>query len=146
VGLNALAAINSSYFFLGRLETGVAGWLMMNTCAPSIALFVAGFVARSRVTLVASAVLMARYGTAGLFVFGWDGPNLFAQIGHLLMTAAVIYVLVKVLRKNSRPVCSLLVGVGVGVAILVPLTLIQTAWFAAHPGLLEQLFSGSLGG
>ncbi len=64
--LNLLAAVNSTWFLLGVLG--------------------------SPVVMVAAAVLMFRYGTLGLFFFGWDGPNLFAQAGHILMIVAVVYV------------------------------------------------------
>jgi hypothetical protein len=139
--LNTLVAVNSTYFFLGRLRVGVDGWLMMNTCAPSIFLFVAGFVLGSPATMVAASVLMLRYGTGGLFAFGWDGYNLIPQVGHLLMTLAVLYVGAIVVRRRQWRALAL--GLIAGAAILVPLMLSQSAWFAAHPGMLEMLFSGA---
>ena len=139
--VNGLSALNSTYVFLGTLKTGVVGWLMMNTCAPSIALFVAGFLLGSPVVMVAASVLMMRYGTGGLFVFDWRGYNLYAQAGHILMTLAVIYVLVD--NVKHRRWQALALGAALGVAILVPLTILQTAWFNAHPGMLEMLFSGT---
>ena len=139
--LNVLAALNSSWFFLAILGTGVMGWLMMNSCAPSIALFAVGFVLRRPVVMVAGAVMMFRYGTLGLFFFGWDGPNLFAQVSHVLMTLAVLYVAGDVIR--ARRFRALGLGLALGLAILVPYMLAQRAYFAAHPGLLEQLFAGS---
>jgi hypothetical protein len=142
--LNLLAALNASYFFVARLGSGLVGWLMMNTCSPSIALFAAGYLARRRSLMVAGALMMARYGTGGLLVFGWSGPNLFAQVGHILMTLAVALVAVDVVR--NRRWRDLAVGTALGVAILVPLTLLQGWWFEAHPGLLEQLFSGAYAG
>lgn len=142
--LNLLAALNASYFFMARLGSGLVGWLMMNTCSPSIALFTAGYLARRRSVMVAGAVMMARYGTGGLFVFGWSGPNLFAQVGHILMTLAVAFVTVDVIR--NRRWRDLAAGALLGIAILAPLTLLQGWWFEAHPGLLEQLFSGRYAG
>jgi len=138
--LNLVAALNSTWFFLGVLGSGLLGWLMMNSCAPSIFLFLAGFLLGSPVVLVAAAVLMFRYGTLGLFFFGWDGPNLFAQAGHILMTLAVVYVAAVCLRPVRR--AAIARGVAVGLALLVPYMLAQSAWFAAHPGLLERLFQG----
>jgi hypothetical protein len=141
--LNALAAVSSSHFFLAVLGAGVAGWLMMNSCAPSIALFAAGFVLARPVLMVAGAVMMFRYGTLGLFFFGWQGPNLIAQVSHVLMTLAVAYVAWEVVR--SRRFRALGLGTALGLAVLVPYMLAQHAYFEAHPGLLEQLFAGSLG-
>jgi hypothetical protein len=140
VVLNGLAALNSTFFFLGMLKAGVVGWLMMNTCAPSIALFVIGFLLGSPVVMVAASVLMFRYGTGGLFAFGWDSYNLIPQIGHILMTLAVIYVLVHVVRNRAWRTLGL--GLALGVAILIPLTVVQTWWFNAHPEMLQMLFSG----
>lgn len=139
--LNALTALHSTWFFVGVLKTGVDGWLMMNTCAPSILLFVGGFLAASPTAMVAASVLMFRYGTLGLFVFNWHGPNLIAQASHLIMTVAVGYIGVKSWRVSSRQ--HLARGGALGLALLVGLGIAQHDWFAAHPGLLEQLFSGS---
>jgi len=140
---NVLAALNSSWFFLAVLGTGVVGWLMMNSCAPSIALFAVGFLLARPVLMVAGAVMMFRYGTLGLFFFGWQGPNLIAQVSHVLMTLAVLYVAWDVLR--ARRFRALGLGIALGLAVLVPYMLAQHAYFEAHPGLLEQLFAGSFG-
>jgi hypothetical protein len=139
--LNLLAAASSTHFFLGVLGTGVAGWLMMNSCAPSIAVFTAGFLLARPTLMVAGAVMMFRYGTLGLFLFGWDGPNLVAQASHGLMTLAVLYVIADVV--SGRRFAALGRGAGLGLALLVPYMVAQHLYFGAHPGLLEQLFSGS---
>lgn len=140
VVLNTLAALNSTFFFLGMLKTGIAGWLMLNTCAPSIALFVIGFLLGSPVVMVAASIPMLRYGTGGLFAFGWDAYNIIPQIGHILMTLAVIYVMAYVVR--SRKWKTLGLGLVLGLAILIPFMVAQTRWFNAHPEMLEMLFSG----
>jgi len=142
VVLNTLMVINAANFFLGMLRTDVVGWMMMNTCSPSIALFVIGFLLGSPVVMVASAALMFRYGTLGLFVFGWSGGNLIAQISHILMTLAVFYVIVDVVRNQRWK--SLGLGVLLGFSILIPLEIVQGTWFNAHPDLMEKLFSGTL--
>jgi hypothetical protein len=139
--LSVLAALNSSWFLLAVLGTGVVGWLMMNSCAPSIALFAAGFLLARPVLMVAGAVMMFRYGTLGLFLFGWQGPNLFAQVSHVLMTLAVLYVAWDGVR--SRRFRALGLGLALGLAVLVPYMVAQHLYFEAHPGLLEQLFAGS---
>jgi hypothetical protein len=142
VVLNTLMAINSANFFLGMLKTDVVGWLMMNTCAPSIALFVIGFLLCSPLVMIASATIMFRYGTLGLFVFGWSGGNLFAQAGHVLMTLAVIYVVVDVIRNRRWKTLGL--GLLLGMAILFPLETVQTMYFIAKPEMAQKLFSGNL--
>jgi uncharacterized membrane protein len=141
--LNILMALNSTFVFLGLLKVGLDGWLMMNSCAPSIALFVAGFLLESPILMIASSVLMFRYGTLGLFVFSWSGTNLIAQVGHILMTIAVLYTLVDLLRNRRWK--SLGLGLLLGAAILIPYLIAQERWFAARPGMLENLFSGDYG-
>lgn len=141
--LNALAALNSTYAFLILLKTGVTGWLMMNSCAPSITLFVLGYALANPVVLTAAAVLMLRYGTAGLFVFSWTGPNLIAQIGHVLMTLAAAYVVYRIVRERRWR--ALAAGVVTGIVLVALYALAQSAWFSAHPGALEMLFSGDYG-
>ena len=83
---------------------------------------------------------MFRYGTGGPFAFGWDGYNLIPQIGHILMTLAVIYVLASMVRRRARRTLAL--GIALGVAILIPFTIAQTSWFNTHPEMLEMLFTG----
>ena len=141
--LNLLMMLNSSFVFLVFLKTGVDGWLMMNSCAPSIALFILGFLFKSPLLMIASSVLMFRYGTLGLFVFSWSGTNLIAQAGHLLMTVAVLYTLIEVIRNRRWK--SLGLGVLLGFAFLIPYMIAQEHWFAARPGVLEKLFSGDYG-
>lgn len=138
---NTLMAINSTFVFLVYMKTGVPGWLMMNSCAPSIALWVAGFVAGSPLVMIAASVMMFGWGTLGLFVFSWSGTNLIAQIGHILMTLAVLDTLVEALRHRRWK--ALGAGLLLGLALHLPYRLAQTAWFNAQPGLMEKFFSGN---
>ncbi len=139
--LSALSAINSSFYFLGQIHTGVAGWLMLNSCTPSIAFFLAGFLAASPTVMAAATVWLLRYGFVGLFVFPWDGINIIAQVGHLLMIAASIYVIVDIIRhKRWR---ALWTGALIGVAVLVPFMIVQGMWLNAHPEITEALFNGT---
>ena len=141
--ITLLTAVNSMFFFLGQLKVGVVGWVMLNTCAPSIFLFALGFLLKSPTIMVAASVLMFRYGTLGLFVFGWQGiGNIMAQIGHITMTVSVIYtVIVVIQQKLWGPLAA---GIGLGLIILIPLMIVQAKWFEANPEMFEKLFSGSL--
>jgi hypothetical protein len=141
--VNLLSALWSTFAFLGLLRSGVVGWVMLNTCAPSIYLFAVGFLSRSPTVMVAASVLMFRYGTGGLFAFGWGAYNIIAQIGHILMTLAVIYVIVHVVRSKNW--WALGWGMALGLAVLIPMMIAQGWWFDAHPEMLEMLFSGDWG-
>ena len=140
--LNFFMALNSTYFFLARMNTGVDGWLMMNSCAPSIFFFVIGYLLRSPIVMTASMVMLLRWGTAGLFIFSWDGFNIIAQVGHIFMTFACIYFLYRVIGEQRWK--SLLIGLIIGVIIVAVYSVIQIEWFNNHPGILEKLFSGDL--
>ncbi len=140
--LNLLMAINSANFFLRLLKANVADWLMMNTCVPSIGLFVIGFLFGSPVVMVAASVMMFRYGALGLFVFPWDGFNIIAQVSHISMTLAVIYVAVDVIRNRRWK--SLSIGLLLGIVVLFPLETVQTMWLIRNPETAEKLFSGNL--
>ena len=140
VVLNMLAVLNAMFFFFGMLRCNVVEWLMLNTCAPVVMLFVLGFLFGRPVLMVAAAMLMFRYGTLGLFVFGWDAGSIMSQVGHSLMTLAVIYVAVDVIRHKRWK--ALWTGLLLGVGILVPFMILQTMWCHAHPEIVDMLFSG----
>jgi len=140
VALNLVMAFMSTMYFLAQARVGVAGWLAMNSCAPSIFLFVLGYLCRSLPVMAVGAGLMFRYGTLGLFFFGWDGPNLIAQVGHIFMTVAVCYVLTLIVRRRARH--ELAVAVLVAVAMLYANW--QNEWFNRHPQALAALFQGQV--
>jgi hypothetical protein len=142
VALNLIMTAMSLNFFLGMLKSGFEGWLMMNTCAPSIFLFVLGFLLGSPAVMVAGAIAMFRYGTLGMFVFSWTGGNIVAQVGHIFMTLAVIYTVMDVIR--SRRWKSSLQGLALAIVLLVPFTIVQENWVKANPALVDQLFKGTL--
>lgn len=138
--LNLLMAANSTYFFIGMLRAGADGWLAMNSCAPSIFLFSIGYILASRPLMAIGAGCLFRFGTLGLFVFGWKGMNLIPQVGHILMTAAVIYFIVRMLRERDA---GSLIAAG-SAAVLLLYSEWQWTWFREHPEALDRLMSGTL--
>ncbi len=138
--LNLLMAANSTFYFTGVLGAGWQGWLAMNSCAPSIFIFSIGFLLRQKSLMAVGAGLMFRYGTLGLFAFGWQGMNLIPQAGHILMTIGVIYFIVRMLRLGS--------GGEVIVAALTALVMLysewQWEWFRSRPEVLKHLMDGRL--
>lgn len=139
---NGLMAIVSMLFFLAQLKVGVVAWLMINTCAPSALFFTGAFVARSLTAMVAAAVLLLRYGINGLIASGWTPITAGAQCGHILMVLGGVYVVAAVLR--ARAWRALGIGLLVGIAVLVPYTIVQHMWSEAHPELLRRYLSGEL--
>lgn len=140
VGLNLLMAANSTLYFTGMLGAGAGGWLAMNSCAPSIFIFCIGYALRQRAVMAVGAGLMFRYGTLGLFAFGWSGMNLIPQVGHIFMTLAVIYFAARMLRLGGwgEIITSLFV------ALVMLYAEWQQEWFTRHPGVLEDLMKGAL--
>lgn len=140
VGLNLLAALNSTNYFIRMLGSGPDGWLAMNSCAPSILVFSLGYILRQRAVMAVSAGLMFRYGTLGLYAFPWGGMNIIPQIGHILMTLAVLYFIIRMIRLD-----------GAGEIITVFFTALvmlyaewQGEWFSRHPEVLKGLMQGTL--
>ncbi len=140
MSVNLLLSINSAWFFLGMMKTSVPAWLMLNSCAPSIYLFVIGYLFCSSLLITAAAVMMFRWGFLGMFFFSWSGPNLIAQISHIAMTIAVIYVVYVILKQKK--IKSLAAGLILGAVITTSYSVVQNSWFEARPGYLEQFFQG----
>ena len=99
--LNALAALNSTWFFLGMAKTSFTEWIFFNACAPSIALFLLGYVLKNRIIQIMSIPALAFFGGGGLFVFGWTGGALIAQIGHIFMVSALIWITYGIFRDKT---------------------------------------------
>ena len=138
--LNLLMATNSTLYFTTQLKAGLDGWLAMNSCAPSIFIFVLGYIIRNCSVMAVGTGLMFRFGTLGLFVFGWEGMNLIPQAGHILMTLAVIYFMVKMINLRSGREFI----VTAFVVVLMLYAEWQWKWFGRHPGILDALMKGTL--
>ncbi|MCX6354684.1 MAG: hypothetical protein NTZ78_07270 [Candidatus Aureabacteria bacterium] len=138
--LNLVMAANSTFYFIAKLGAGLTGWLAMNSCAPSIFIFSVGYLLRHRLVMAVGAGLMFRYGTLGLFVFGWQGMNLIPQAGHILMTMGVLYFILRMLRQRSLAE----IIVAGAVALVLMYADWQASWFASHPGVLDRLMDGTL--
>lgn len=140
VTLNLLMAANSTFYFTGVLGSGWDGWLAMNSCAPSIFIFAIGYLFRQKSVMAVGAGLMFRYGTLGLFAFGWEGMNIIPQVGHILMTLGVIYFIARMIRLDS--------GGEIIVAALTALVMLyadwQGEWFRTRPQILDHLMKGTL--
>ncbi|MBN1501024.1 MAG: hypothetical protein JW982_12760 [Spirochaetes bacterium] len=141
--INLLLVLNSTFFFLFKMKTGIQAWLMLNSCAPSMYLFILGYFLRSSVLTAASSVMMIRWGFLGLFMFSWEGFNIIAQIGHIAMTFTVIYTFFTLIKQKKFK--SLIAGLLLGLIITIPYSYIQINWFNDRPGFLDQFFQGNAG-
>lgn len=140
VALNLLMAANSTFYFTGALGAGWDGWLAMNSCAPSILVFSIGYILGQRAVMAVGAGLMFRYGTLGLFVFGWGGMNVIPQIGHIFMTLAVLYFAVRMARLGGSGE----IITAAFVALAMVYSEWQRDWFGRRPEILAELMRGEL--
>lgn len=140
--LNSFLGIMSANFFLGMMKVSVPEWLLMNTCVPSQALFILGFLLGCPVIMLAGSVVMFYYGTLGMLTFSWTGGNLFAQAGHICMTLAVLYTVLEAIRQKRWK--SWAAGVTLGFLFWIPFNINQFFWAMNNPGRASDLFSGDL--
>jgi hypothetical protein len=134
---NAIAVINSTYYFLAMAEFPVIAWLFFNACAPSVMLFLAGFVSRRGEIMAAALPFLLFFGASGLFVFGWSGTSLFAQAGHILMTFAVLYTIgVVAIEKELK---KFIIGFIAGMIIFAVILPFQQSFVKGHPEYVKKL-------
>lgn len=137
--LNALNALNSTWYFLGRARFPFTAWLAFNACAPSVGLYLAGYLFKSERLMALALPPMLYFGTGGLFVFGWSGTALFAQVGHILMTLAVLWLTVRCFVLSGARRGAKLQRIALGVALACLVVPIQRCYVGAHPEFLSQL-------
>ena len=99
--LNLLASLNSTWFFLGMAKVSLIEWIFFNACAPSVFLYLMGYVTRNKIIQAMSIPALAFFGTGGLFVFGWRGGELIAQVGHIFMTLALIWLIYGIFKEKT---------------------------------------------
>jgi hypothetical protein len=90
---NILNVISSTWFFLGIASFPVPAWLAFNACAPSVLFYLAGYFMRKDWLMAATLPFLIFFGTAGLFLFSWSGTSIHAQIGHICMTLAALWII-----------------------------------------------------
>lgn len=141
----------------------------MNICAPSVFLFYSGyFVVQfgpkfafllGYMLMVMGTFAMTLFGTYGLFVFSWKGPNLIAQglcakkndsssclVSHIFMTLSVfqsVQILTWHLQRTKYTVWCFALALCVALAIHKQVQLMQMEYFESlGPNALENFFQG----
>ncbi len=135
--LNLLAVLNSAWFFLGIARFPFLAWLNFNACAPSIIIFLTGFLLKNRMIMAASLPFLLYFGGGGLFVFGWHGTSIVAQAGHILMMAACIFIIAEITKAKAwkKALYGLMAAI-IAFAVLMPL---QHRFVKNHPEYLKKL-------
>ncbi len=136
-GLNFLAILNSAWFFLVISRLPFLAWLCFNACAPSVVIFLTGFLLQSRRLMAASLPFLLYFGGGGLFVFGWHGTSLIAQAGHILMVAACVYIISEITKAKAWK--KALNGLVAGIIVFAVVMPLQNRFVKNHPEYLKKL-------
>ena len=135
--LNIAIIIYSARSFLYKLHFPVTAWLVLNSCTPSVTLFLVGFFTGKKSLMALSLPFLFFFGSLGLFLFGWSDRVIIAQIGHILMICALIYTIsvitLEKLWKRS------LIGLILGVILLIAALPLQQKFFKEHPEYIKKL-------
>lgn len=137
IALNAIMLAIAAFNFLVRQNLDIISWLMVNPCSIFVFIMIIGMILNSKILMSISLPGLFYYGTLGLFVFSWNGTAAIAQIGHILMTIGIIYILITVLKKIA--IIRFVTGTLIGIVILISLILYQKVYFKEHPGILKAL-------
>ena len=133
--LNSLMLFISSYNFLIKHKMNINEWLIVNPSFVFTLIMIIAILLNSRILMSISIPGVFYYGTLGLFLFSWEGPILIAQIGHILMTLGILYMLASIISKFAFIRFAL--GFFIGLALLIPLIFYQTDYFKKKPEILK---------
>ena len=135
--LHILNLLNAIYFFFGMAKFSFVEWFFFNICSPSVILYLIGFYLKRLTIMIISLPFLLFFGGVGLFVFGWSGTSLYAQIGHILMVLSIIYTLFLVGKNKQWKSISLRAVIGVIIfSIFLPF---HQNYIKSHPELLQKL-------
>ena len=129
--LNAILALWSTFVFLVFLGFGVLEWLMMNICAPTQFLAVIGLLSGRKIIMNISVPMLLFFGGDGLFMFGWEGYMIQAQVSHLIMVITALYILY--ISYKSGETREILIGAGIGILIVLIFMLVIFPWYYQNP-------------
>ncbi len=134
---NGLMALLATLIFFLKYKIRFLDWLMINTCTPSVAIFIYAVLTGNKIVMGVASALMFFYGILSLFIFSWQGKHIFPQIGHLLMIAGASYILFEIAREGEF--ISFLIGVIMGIIIIIPFGIYQARYLRIHREVIEKL-------
>ena len=130
-----LATIQSTVFFLGILKAKFVEWIVFNACAPSNISFLIGFILflllKNRTVLHMAILPMFFFGTLGLIVFPWNGMNIIPQIGHIIMTLNIGWVVLATFKTNDYKTAA--IGLLLGIVVFSIFIGFQQNYVTTHP-------------
>ena len=134
---NGLLALLATLIFFLKYKIKFLDWLMINTCTPSVAIFIYGVLTGNKIVMGVASALMLFYGILSLFIFSWQGKHIFPQIGHLFMIAGASYILFEIVREGEF--IPFLIGAIMGVIIIIPFGMYQLRYLKTHREIIEKL-------
>ena len=136
-----LMAVNSTWYFLTQLKVSIFEWSIFNACAPSsfayLFCFLMFLIGKRMVFLPVAVVPLFFFGTGGLFVFPWDGMNLFAQASHIVMTLNVIWVIYVTFKTACYK--SLAIGLLLSILLFIPYISYNQHYCRTHAEDLQRI-------
>lgn len=142
--LMIFALVNSAYFFLHVVKLKIGDWLVFNACSVAIIVYLICFtcflITRKEYFLAIAIVPLYYYGTMGLFVIPWNGPNAFAQVTHIIITLNVIWILNQILKEPG--IKSSGIGLLVGIIVFIPVFVLVQYYSKLHLTEIMQLIQG----
>jgi hypothetical protein len=134
---NIIMMFFSANYFLFMAKFPIVPWLFFNACFPSALIFLIGFFLKNRVIMAFSIPFLSYFGIGGLFVFSWSVEMIMAQISHIFMVFAIIYIILEIIitKEWKLPVFGFLAGL---IAFLIVLQIHQD-YIKIHPEYLKML-------
>jgi len=100
-----LITIQGSIYYLVMQKVKFIEWLFFNACAPSNLVYLIGFVfyliTKDKTIIYLGLLPMFFFGTLGMFALPWHGMNIIPQIGHIIMTLNIGWLIISTFREIS---------------------------------------------
>lgn len=120
--LLAIVTLMSSMFFLVTIKVGFINWISFNSCSVISILYlialIAFFITKKGALLVLTTLPFYFLGTMSMFFKPWDSTMFIAQIGHIIMTLNISWVLYLIIKHKEYK--ALAIGLFAGMLIFVP--------------------------
>jgi len=130
-----LVTIQSAFHFLGSIKVTFAEWLVFNACAPADITYLVGFILfrqLNNTTVMYMAVLpMFFFGFLDLFVFPWSGMHIIPQVGHIIMSLNLAWLVWYAFRTADYR--SAATGLFLGIAVFSVFIGFQQHYVASRP-------------
>lgn len=123
-------------YFLFIAKFTIIEWFFCNICFFSTLIFLIGFFSKNKTIMTASIPFLACFGGGGLFIFGWQGGMIMAQISHIFMILAIIYTILEVIKAKEWR--HSILGFFIGLIVFLLFLSIRQNYIKTHPELVEK--------